>query len=81
VQLGGPESFWEHLVKFSFFSFFSEKETRTAELWGCMWWENFFLQKLWNCFFSKISKTLPPPSNFRDPCTRPGHPCNFYLVS
>jgi hypothetical protein len=75
--IGCPESFSEHLVKFSFFKIFSEKRKQEQQSYGCMWWEIFFLQKLLKFYFSKNSKTLLPPSNFRDPCTRPGHHAIF----
>lgn len=62
--------------------FLQFKETRTAELWGgCMWWENFFLQKFFKFVFSQNFKN--PPNSFK--LQRSMHqartPCNFYLVS
>lgn len=42
--------------------FSQKKETRTAELWwwGCMWWENCFLQKLFEFVcFQNFKNPLP----------------------
>jgi hypothetical protein len=52
-------------VKFSFFSFFSEKRKQEQQSYamegggGCMWWENFFSPKAFEiCFFQNFKN--PP---------------------